>query len=384
MGDQKYVPEKCVWELTLRCNMRCIHCGSTAGKAREKELTLSECLDVADQLLALGNKQTTFIGGEIFLYKGWEKVARRMADGGCLVNIITNGSMMGDAQVKQIKAAGLSNVGVSVDGMRESHDFIRNVKGSYDKVLRTFARLRRAEVPIAVVTTLLGFNVDELDRLYEVLLANHVSIWQIQVATPMGNMAENSEMVMNPEKMSRITKFIHEKRFEQRLGIYAGDDIGYYDEHEMYLRNRPGTISAWLGCQAGLRVVGIDSIGRVKGCESIYSDEYIEGNLREESLATIWNKEGNFTYNRNFDVSQLTGSCAGCSQGARCRGGCRGSSYFGTGSQFENPYCCYPGRPRCGQQAEDGKHPPGGIDDRAGRNAARPGEGGIFRSNDSL
>ena len=81
------------------------------------------------------------------------------------------------------------------------------------------------------------------------------------------------------------------------MRLYAGDDIGYYDENEMYLRNRPGTISSWRGCQAGLRVVGIDSVGNVKGCESLYSDEFIEGNLREESLRDIWCKEGNFAYN---------------------------------------------------------------------------------------
>ena len=71
-----YLPEVCVWELTLRCNMRCLHCGSAAGKARADELTVRECLGVADQLLDLGCRQTTFIGGEVLLYRGWERVAR--------------------------------------------------------------------------------------------------------------------------------------------------------------------------------------------------------------------------------------------------------------------------------------------------------------------
>jgi len=94
-------------------------------------------------------------------------------------------------------------------------------------------------------------------------------------------------------------------------------------------------------------VVGIDSVGNVKGCESIYSDKFIEGNLRKESLQQIWTKEGNFSYNRNFDVNMLTGACASCDKGSVCRGGCRGSSYFSTGSLFESCYCNYPGRPAC-------------------------------------
>ena len=65
-------------------------------------------------------------------------------------------------------------------------------------------------------------------------------------------------------------------------------------------------------------------IGNIKGCESLYSDEFIEGNLREESLSEIWYKEDNFAYNRNFDISMLTGSCKGCDKGAICRGGQRG------------------------------------------------------------
>ena len=70
MNESVYVPEHAVWELTLRCNMKCLHCGSSAGRARANELTVDECLRVADDLLTLGCRQITFIGGEIFLYRG--------------------------------------------------------------------------------------------------------------------------------------------------------------------------------------------------------------------------------------------------------------------------------------------------------------------------
>jgi radical SAM protein with 4Fe4S-binding SPASM domain len=339
----EYIPEVCVWELTLQCNMHCIHCGSMAGKARENELTVDECLDTADELLKLGCRQVTFIGGEIFLYKGWEKIARRLVDGGALVNIITNGFIMGQAQVEQTRYARLSNVGFSIDGMEENHNRIRNVDTSFQKIKKALALLRQEGIPTAAVTSLLDFNVDDLPQLFEFLVESGVTVWQLQVAAAMGNMAEQKGLLLKPEKIPLITKFIREKRNEQEMRIYAGDNIGYFDENEMYLRNRPGTISAWHGCKAGLRVVGIDSIGNVKGCESLYSDYFIEGNLREESLEEIWCKEGNFSYNRQFDVSQLTGRCSGCDKAQICRGGCRGACYFSTDMLYENPYCCYPG-----------------------------------------
>lgn len=344
MNQKEYRPEFCVWELTLKCNMRCSHCGSMAGKARENELTVDECLNVAEQLVKLGCKQVTFIGGEVFLYKGWEIIARKLTENGIYVNIITNGFLLGDEQIAQIKYARLVNIGISLDGMQDNHNNIRNVNTSFDKVMEAFDVLNRERIPVAVVTSLIDQNFEDLWPIYDLLVENDIQLWQIQIVNPMGNMVDKKSFLLDPSKVPLVTKFIREKRSEQKVMIYAGDNIGYFDENELYLRSQPGTVYEWFGCQAGLRVVGIDSIGNVKGCESLYSDEFIEGNLREESLSEIWNKEGNFAYNRAFDVSMLTGSCKGCDKGAICRGGCRGACYFTTDSKFENPYCCYPGK----------------------------------------
>jgi len=81
----------------------------------------------------------------------------------------------------------------------------------------------------------------------------------------MGYMADNRGLVLDPIHIPSVTRFIREKREHGIIRLYAGDDIGYYDENELYLRNRPGTISVWQGCQAGLSVVGIDSVGNVRG-----------------------------------------------------------------------------------------------------------------------
>ena len=334
----------CVWELTLRCNMRCIHCGSAAGKAREDELTVDECLMVADDLLSLGCRQVTFIGGEVFLYRGWERVARRLSEGGALVNIITNGFLLGDAQLEQIRYAQLSNVGISIDGMEANHNRIRDVETSFERVLDALKRLRREEVSIGVVTSLLDFNFYDLEQMYKLFVEQVVSVWQLQIATAMGSMEGNKDLLLDPAKVPEVIKFIKDKRVQGEILVYAGDDIGYYDENELCIRSPPGTLCIWQGCQAGLRAVGIDSVGNVKGCESLYADRFSEGNLRQESLAEIWYGEGRFAYNRQFDVSMLEGVCAGCDRGEVCRGGCRGSSYFTSGALYENIYCCYPDR----------------------------------------
>lgn len=342
-GKAAYVPEYCVWELTLLCNMRCVHCGSSAGRAREHELTVAECLPLADELAALGCRHATLIGGEIFLYRGWEEIAGRLADRGVLVNIITNGLVLDDAEIEKIRLAKLCNVCLSIDGLKESHDAIRR-RDSFDRALRALGRLRSEGIPVSVVTTLMESNVKELPGLHALLVEYGVESWQLQIGTPMGNLAAARDRVLNPSHIPEITQFIRTHRDASKVWILAGDDIGYYDENEMYLRNMPGAICAWQGCSAGLRTIGIDSIGNVKGCESLYDERFIEGNVRTESLTAIWTRPGAFSYNRAFDVAHLAGACSGCDKGERCRGGCRGVCHFGVGHLFENPYCCYPRR----------------------------------------
>lgn len=345
----QYTPEYCVWELTLRCNMRCIHCGSAAGRPREHELSIGECLPIADELVKLGCRHVTLIGGEVLLVPWWPQLARRLSDAGLVVNIITNGSMMDDRCVEAIRCAGLSNVCVSIDGLEHAHDHIRHVPGSFVRACRTLARLRDERISTGVVTTLLANNVNDLEALYEVLIDHGVEVWQLQIGTPMGNLTECRGLLLPRDQVSRVTRFIRERRDARRLWILAGDDIGYFDENEPYLRNLPGALCSWNGCSAGLRAIGIDSVGNVKGCESLYDPRFIEGNVRTETLTTIWMKEGNFAYNRAFDASMLTGECAGCDRGTRCRGGCRGSCYFTAEGLYENPYCAYPRRLNCSE-----------------------------------
>ena len=87
----KYYPRQAVWETTLKCNMNCMHCGSRAGKARENELTIEECLNIAQQLIDMGLEQITLIGGEIFLKEDWDKISRKFVDNGVKVNILQTG-----------------------------------------------------------------------------------------------------------------------------------------------------------------------------------------------------------------------------------------------------------------------------------------------------
>jgi sulfatase maturation enzyme AslB (radical SAM superfamily) len=115
------------------------------------------------------------IGGKVFLYKGWKEVARRLYEGGATVNMIINAFLFGDDQISQVKYGHLANVGISLDGMEENHNRIRNSRTSFQRVLRAFELLRCEDIPAAVVTSLLDFNLCDLDRV-DLLVDNNVKV----------------------------------------------------------------------------------------------------------------------------------------------------------------------------------------------------------------
>lgn len=329
-----------LWELTLKCTMNCLHCGSVAGMAREKELTLNECFRLADDLLTLGCNELTFIGGEVFLYRGWEQVARYLSEKGVVVNIMTNAYTIDEDEIRQIQHARLSNVGISIDGMERNHNRIRRKKDSFARIRKALDLLNREGIPIGAVTSLLDFNYADLEDLYLFLAHHKVQVWQLQLVNPMGNMAEQKNLILNPDKIPSITEFVREKNKDRTMVIYAADNIGYYDDNETYLRGRRAPVCYWIGCQAGITSVFIDSVGNIKGCGALYDEAFIEGNIRQTPLADIWNDRDRFAYNRRFETTLLQGRCKGCDVGDACKGGCRASNFFNTKSLYENAYCC--------------------------------------------
>ncbi len=339
-----YTLDACNWELTLLCNLQCVHCGSRAGRARKGELTLQECCVVADELCTLGCRELTFIGGEVFLFKGWDVLSRRLTDKGVLVNVVSNGYRIRDVEVAQIRDAGLVNVGISIDGMEANHNRIRGRADAFARVRQSLDLLSEAGIRVGAVTSLMRSNCGDLDDLYEFLCDHGVQVWQLQLVSAMGNMAGKNTLLVGPRQVRRLTEFIREKNRERRMLVLAADSIGYFDDNEAYIRGFDSPLCCWDGCKAGIVSVFIDSVGNVKGCGALYSDDFVEGNVRDRSLTDIWNDPTSFSYNRRFTTDLLGGRCRTCDVADVCRGGCRSSNYFATGSLYTSAFCCRPRR----------------------------------------
>ena len=339
--DIKYYPSNAVLEMSLLCNMRCRHCGSRAGIPRKNELSIAEWLHVAQQLIDMGVEHVTLIGGEIFFIKDWDIVALKFAEAGVETRIITNAYQINDEEIKKIKTSKIASVSVSLDGFRETHNNIRGKKDSFEKAVNAFDRFNTEKIAFAVVTTLLDSNFHDLEEMYNLILAKGAFCWQLQLASPMGNASEQVDFLINPNKVHTLIEFIKEKKKLGKLRIEVGDNLCYKENCTLEESYHSSGHNKWFGCMAGLFVIGIDSIGNVKGCESLYSDKFIEGNIRNESLYDIWNKKGAFAYNRDFKPEMLGGKCKSCDKSAWCAGGCRQLSYFTSGSCHESIYCNY-------------------------------------------
>jgi radical SAM protein with 4Fe4S-binding SPASM domain len=335
-----YTLTGCNWELTLSCTLSCMHCGSRAGKARPNELSLDECFSVAEELIGMGCKDLTMIGGEVFLFTGWDRLAEYLVDKGVLVNIVTNGYKVGESEAEQIKRAKLRNVGVSVDGMEANHNRIRGRHDAFQGIRDTLNLLAKEGVMVTVITSLMKFNCADLEDLYIFLVEHNVQAWQLQLVSPMGNMVNQDEFTVTPEQVRQVIDFIRDKNRDRRMVVVAADSIGYFDDNEAYIRGRSSPICCWGGCSAGISNIFIDSVGNVKGCGALYSDTFIEGNVRNTPLADIWNNTSAFSYNRKFTTDLLSGKCEGCEVGDICKGGCRSSNYFATNNLYSNAFCC--------------------------------------------
>ena len=333
-GETPYALRTCVWELTLACCFRCAYCGSNGGKARGNELTTAECLDVVRQLSELSCRRVSLIGGEVFLRSDWETILSALTSRGIRTCIITNGYRMTPDILRALRRANAESVAVSVDGPEDVHDAFRQ-KGSFLRAFDAIRALAGAGIPVSVISTLRHDNAPRLAEFYETLRQYPIFAWQIQACSPMGSAKKGGLDVTFDAK--RVLSFIRETAETAPFYVGAADNIGYFTPEEGFVRGLPGTV--FCGCSAGLSTIGIDSVGNVRGCESMYDPRFNEGNLRERTLRDIWNDPHAFAYNRAFRPERLTGRCASCPHGAVCAGGCRSYNWFAGGRLYESPLC---------------------------------------------
>ena len=329
-----------VWELTLKCNARCRHCGSSAGTARNNELTLDESIRICDQLIELKCERINLMGGELFLNPNWKNIASYLSKNGVSVSVITNGILLNEENLSFLKEINTETIGISIDGgLAQTHDNIRQVRGLFDKIFQNITNISKTGIPVVAITTLTKKNILELNILKEKLLNSDFRGWQLQIAAPTGRMAEDS--LLSREEYYIAGLFAAKNILsvpQSKLQITAMHDFGYYSKVILLGKG----LFSWTGCPAGKRVLGIRSDGKVHGCLSMQNDEFAERDLRKETLKEIFYSKDFCSWNRRFNrYKKLSGFCKKCEYGLVCLGGCSDISHSVTGNVGDNPFCFY-------------------------------------------
>ena len=215
-----------MWEFTLECNLRCTHCGSSAGVPRKNELTTKEAFDLCEQLAYLGCADVSLMGGESFLRSDCFTVARSVKDLGMNVCFVSNGTMM-DRYIDKVMRIEPKVVGISLDGMKESHEQIRG-RGTWDKTISAIKLLRENNIQTTAITTVSKINFKDLPRLKEIIVGKGVN-WQIQIAMPFGNFQR--ELTLSREEFYATALFLAKQRIKNRfedLPMLGAPCSGYY------------------------------------------------------------------------------------------------------------------------------------------------------------
>ena len=322
--SQRIKPSCAVWEITLKCNSNCIHCGSKAGKTRHDELNTEEALNLVKQIRESGFKGVALMGGEPLIRDDWYEIAQEIKKNRLELSIVTNGLTLND-NIQKLKTLKVDCVSLSLDGgSAKIHDYLRGSPGAFEKTLNAINRLKEEKLPVSVITAVSKTNLNELDKIKQILLDQNIA-WQIQIAIPIGRFPR--ELTISREEFYTVALFIaiNAKKYSyKRLPVIGAHCFGYFSRFIPNLGLDP-----WIGCQAGISVLGIQSNGNIKGCLTL-PDEYITGNIRTQSLKTILE-------NIRLKQIQTKGYCADCDLAKSCRGGCLGTAY--AIREFDEPYC---------------------------------------------
>lgn len=337
MNGYRAGPACVVWELTLACNLKCLHCGSTAGGRRARELGPEEALKVCADLKAAGAGGVALMGGEPLLRKDFFDIAARVRALGMELSVITNGTVQSEEIFAGLKRLSPRAVAVSLDAADPAlHDRIRGSKGAFERSSAFISRCLAEGLPVSVITTVHKLNLKELAPLRGLLKGRGIA-WQVQTAGAEGGRFSR-DLLLSPEEFYAVGLFVEACRREyspEELPVIGAHDLGY----NSLLLNHVSLYENWEGCQAGVSVAGLRSDGEVFGCLAMNDGRFSEGNVLETPFSEIWANPEAFKYTRRFSRAQAGPNCADCLHLDSCKGGCSEMSLMKTGALHNDPYC---------------------------------------------
>jgi len=354
-------PVVIVWNFTNRCNLNCLHCHQDSSlSTSEPELTTQQAFKVIDKMADAGVAILTFSGGEPLLRHELYDAVKRADDSGMLCTVASNGTLVTRNVAEELAKAGIQRVEIGLDGAKaETHDFLRNTRGSFEATVRGIKNCVELDSfqEVCVTTTLNKSNLHEIPQIVDLAEELGATRFYLNRLIPAGRGKNVSHLDVTPREKAEVLECLcgrfHKSVIEGEgiqcytRGMTYFARVGYersngqvfnvsevLSGYDKMFRTRfggelskivRGFATSFGGCSAGLTYCGLSAQGDVLPCVPA---PIKLGNLLEQDLEEIWIHSR--VLNRIRDRGKLTGSCGQCRYNGIC-GGCRYTAYYNFG-----------------------------------------------------
>jgi heme b synthase len=345
----EFTPKWIAWEITRRCNLKCVHCRSSSEMAIQghPDFLTEEAYRLIDDISNYAKPVMVLSGGEPLLRKDVFDIARYGTDKGLRMCLATNGTLVDDGICEKIKASGLRIVSMSLDGSTaEVHDNFRNEKGAFNGTINAAKLFKKHGIEFIINSSFTRRNRDEIPKVYRLAKELGVTAWYMFMIVPTGRGEEIMNELISREDYEDILDWHYRmEKDEHDILVRPTCAPHYYrvvlqkskEEGEKFERRTlKFSTGGAKGCLAGQLICLIDVDGNVQPCS--YFPKFA-GNVRRQSFREIW--EGSELFKDMRDFKKYKGKCGSCEFVNVC-GGCRARAYSVHGDYLaEEPFCSY-------------------------------------------
>ena len=343
-----------IWNLVRRCNLTCKHCYSiSADKNFSGELSTTEVFEVMDDLKAFHVPVLILSGGEPLLRPDIFDIARRAKAMGFYVGLSSNGTLVNEANVAEIAATGFDYVGISLDGLRATHDKFRRKEGAFDAALNGIRMCRDVGAKVGMRFTLTQDNAHDLPALLDLMQAERIDKFYLSHLNYAGRGNKNRKDDAHFKTTRSALDLLFDRCWRQVQAGQAKEYVtGNNDADGVYLLNwvrqhYPDQaehirrkLVQWGGNSSGVNIANIDNLGSVHP-DTMWWD-YPLGNVRERPFSEIW-RDTSDPLMAGLKTAQrpVEGRCAVCEYRAMCNGNTRVRAWQTTNNFWAEDPGCY-------------------------------------------
>jgi heme d1 biosynthesis radical SAM protein NirJ len=355
LGQRRNPPGPVViWNLIRRCNLTCKHCYSiSADKDFPGELSTAEVFGVMDDLKHFRVPVLILSGGEPLLRPDIFDIARRGKEMGFYVGLSSNGTLIDESNIGRIAAVGFDYVGVSLDGLAETHDKFRRMAGAFDKSMHGIRLCKERGIKVGIRFTLTQDNAQDLPALLQLLEDEGLDKFYLSHLNYAGRGNKNRK----DDAFHRTTRAAMDLLFDacwrdQQAGRPKEFVTGNNDADGVYLllwvrKNFPhlenhirARLEQWGGNSSGVNVANIDNLGNVHPDTMWWN--YTLGNVRERRFSDIWMDVSDpIMAGLKAQPRSVGGRCGACEYFAVCGGNTRVRAWQVTGNPWAEDPACY-------------------------------------------